>query len=257
MSVDSVLAIVLGISVASLVVAWFLARQVLAADTGKPEMQEIADAIREGAEAFLSRQYRTIGAVGGGRGRDLRLLLPEPRGPEHRRDGRGHGLEGHPLLRHRRALLRHRRLHRHVRLDPRQPTHRRRRHDQPQPGTPDRAARRRRLRPLRGGHEPARRGRALLPLRRHPGLPRTCPCRSWALASAPASWPSSRSSAAGSTRRPPTWGPTWSARSRRASPRTTRATPPSSPTSWATTSATARAAAPTSSSPRPPRTSAP
>ena len=61
MSVDSVLPLVLGISVVSLVVAFFLARQVLAADTGKPEMRAISDAIREGAEAFLSRQYRTIG----------------------------------------------------------------------------------------------------------------------------------------------------------------------------------------------------
>ncbi len=47
------------------------------------------------------------------------------------------------------------------------------------------------------------------------------------------------------------------ARSKRASRKTIRATRPSSPTSSATTSATAPAAAPTSSSPRPPRTSAP
>ena len=60
MSVDSVLPLVLGISVVSLVVAFILARQVLGADTGKPEMRAISDAIREGAEAFLSRQYRTI-----------------------------------------------------------------------------------------------------------------------------------------------------------------------------------------------------
>src|SRR5262245_37080857 len=55
-----VLAIVLVISLFSLVIAWLLARHVLAADTGKPEMREISDAIREGAEAFLRRQYRTI-----------------------------------------------------------------------------------------------------------------------------------------------------------------------------------------------------
>src|SRR6185437_7955409 len=30
---------------------------------GTPEMQEISNAIREGAEAFLRRQYRTIGAI--------------------------------------------------------------------------------------------------------------------------------------------------------------------------------------------------
>jgi len=63
MDVQLVLPLVLGISVLSLFVAFLLARQVLAADTGKPEMQEIANAIREGAEAFLSRQYRTIGVL--------------------------------------------------------------------------------------------------------------------------------------------------------------------------------------------------
>jgi len=61
MGVEAVLMVVLGISVLSLVVAFVLAKQVLAADPGKPEMIAISDAIREGAEAFLSRQYRTIG----------------------------------------------------------------------------------------------------------------------------------------------------------------------------------------------------
>ena len=63
MDVAVVLPLVLGISVLSLIVAGFLARQVLSADTGKPEMRAISDAIREGAEAFLSRQYRTIGTL--------------------------------------------------------------------------------------------------------------------------------------------------------------------------------------------------
>ncbi|HET9316891.1 MAG TPA: sodium-translocating pyrophosphatase [Vicinamibacteria bacterium] len=65
MGVEAVLMVVLGISVLALAVAWVLARQVLSADTGKPEMQEIAGSIREGAEAFLSRQYRTIGLLSG------------------------------------------------------------------------------------------------------------------------------------------------------------------------------------------------
>ncbi len=60
MNVESVLPLVLGISILSLVVAAFLAKQVLAADTGKPEMREISDAIRQGAEAFLRRQNKTI-----------------------------------------------------------------------------------------------------------------------------------------------------------------------------------------------------
>ena len=63
MEPGTVLPLVLGISVLSLVVAGLLARHVLAADTGKPEMRKISDAIREGAEAFLSRQYRTIAAL--------------------------------------------------------------------------------------------------------------------------------------------------------------------------------------------------
>ena len=63
MDVGTVLPLVLVISVLSLVVAAFLAKHVLAADTGKPEMRVISDAIREGAEAFLSRQYRTIAAL--------------------------------------------------------------------------------------------------------------------------------------------------------------------------------------------------
>jgi K(+)-stimulated pyrophosphate-energized sodium pump len=63
MPVESVLPLVIGISLVSLGVAWLLAREVLAADTGKPEMRTISDAIREGAEAFLSRQYRTIGLL--------------------------------------------------------------------------------------------------------------------------------------------------------------------------------------------------
>src|SRR5262245_28338028 len=63
MTTEAVLPIVLGISLFSLAVAAFLARQVLSADTGKPEMREISNAIREGAEAFLARQYKTIGIL--------------------------------------------------------------------------------------------------------------------------------------------------------------------------------------------------
>jgi K(+)-stimulated pyrophosphate-energized sodium pump len=55
--------IALGVGVLALVAAFVLARLVLAGDTGTPEMRLISDAIREGAEAFLSRQYRSIGAM--------------------------------------------------------------------------------------------------------------------------------------------------------------------------------------------------
>src|SRR5271168_4625226 len=46
-----------------LVFALFLARSVLAYDTGTPEMRLISNAIREGAEAFMSRQYTTIATL--------------------------------------------------------------------------------------------------------------------------------------------------------------------------------------------------
>ena len=55
--------IALGVGVLALIAAFILARVVLAGDTGTPEMRVISDAIREGAEAFLSRQYRTIGIM--------------------------------------------------------------------------------------------------------------------------------------------------------------------------------------------------
>ncbi|HME59949.1 MAG TPA: sodium/proton-translocating pyrophosphatase, partial [Candidatus Binatia bacterium] len=51
---------VIAISCLSLVFAVYLARYVLQRDTGTPRMQEISNAIKEGAEAFLSRQNRTI-----------------------------------------------------------------------------------------------------------------------------------------------------------------------------------------------------
>jgi K(+)-stimulated pyrophosphate-energized sodium pump len=56
--------LVMLISVLSLGFAVYLARWVLAADEGTPQMQEIASAIKEGAEAFLRRQNRTIFLIG-------------------------------------------------------------------------------------------------------------------------------------------------------------------------------------------------
>ncbi|APV43822.1 K(+)-stimulated pyrophosphate-energized sodium pump [Dehalogenimonas formicexedens] len=41
----------------------YLARYVLAKDTGTPKMREVGDMIFEGAWAFLNRQYRTIGIL--------------------------------------------------------------------------------------------------------------------------------------------------------------------------------------------------
>src|ERR1700723_2939801 len=55
--------VALGVGVLALVAALMLARAVIASDTGTAEMQAISNAIREGAEAFLRRQYRTIGGI--------------------------------------------------------------------------------------------------------------------------------------------------------------------------------------------------
>ncbi|HEX9867036.1 MAG TPA: sodium-translocating pyrophosphatase [Candidatus Tectomicrobia bacterium] len=51
------------VSVVALLFAGYFAKYVLRQGSGTFEMQQIAEAIREGAEAFLKRQYRTIGLM--------------------------------------------------------------------------------------------------------------------------------------------------------------------------------------------------
>ncbi len=52
--------LVIAISCFSLLFAVYLARYVVQREMGTEKMQEISNAIKEGAEAFLSRQNRTI-----------------------------------------------------------------------------------------------------------------------------------------------------------------------------------------------------
>src|SRR5919109_4622779 len=47
--------------VAAVLFALYLARDVLSRDKGPQAMQDVADTIREGADAFIKRQYTTIG----------------------------------------------------------------------------------------------------------------------------------------------------------------------------------------------------
>ena len=56
--------VIVACGVLAIVYAAFTISVVMKADAGTARMQEIANAIREGAQAYLSRQYRTIAMVG-------------------------------------------------------------------------------------------------------------------------------------------------------------------------------------------------
>lgn len=60
----AVLILVIACGLLSVLYAVWATRSVLAADQGTTRMQEIAGAIREGAQAYLTRQYSTIALVG-------------------------------------------------------------------------------------------------------------------------------------------------------------------------------------------------
>src|ERR1700693_2723483 len=54
------MSLIFAISIIGLLFAFYLMRDVLRRDTGTAAMREISDAIRQGAEAFLRMQNRTI-----------------------------------------------------------------------------------------------------------------------------------------------------------------------------------------------------
>ena len=129
MAFDLALPLILTFSIGSLFVAGFLASWVLKKDTGTAAMQEISNAIKEGAEAFLRRQNRTIGLLAVLLAVVIFLLYGFVRAHHdfdpvpHRHAPR---LLDHALLRPGRGLLGDRRLRRHVGLDPHQHPHGRR-----------------------------------------------------------------------------------------------------------------------------------
>jgi len=95
----------MAVSALSLFVAFFFSRQVIGSDQGTRDLQKIASVIKEGAEAFLKRQYKTTVAL-------LGLLLPTIAyaQPEHVGGGEANlmlpdlstvnflGMNGHALL---------------------------------------------------------------------------------------------------------------------------------------------------------------
>jgi len=51
------------VAIASLCYAWVLGKKVFAADQGTKRMQEIAEAVRDGSNAYLRRQFTTVGIM--------------------------------------------------------------------------------------------------------------------------------------------------------------------------------------------------
>ncbi|HPT74022.1 MAG TPA: sodium/proton-translocating pyrophosphatase, partial [Methanomassiliicoccaceae archaeon] len=63
MHVDALVYLVPIAGIIGLLFAGYLTWAIFRKDTGTPEMKEIGDAIREGAMAYLARQYKTIAII--------------------------------------------------------------------------------------------------------------------------------------------------------------------------------------------------
>jgi K(+)-stimulated pyrophosphate-energized sodium pump len=64
MATMTTLWLIVGCGVLAIVYGIWAIQSVLSADSGSKRMQEISEAVREGAQAYLKRQYTTIGIVG-------------------------------------------------------------------------------------------------------------------------------------------------------------------------------------------------
>ena len=100
------------IALGALAMAWMFRQEVLAAGEGTDNMKNIAQAVQEGANAYLTRQFRTLGVFA------ARRVLPAA-GPARRRRGGPDRPVG--LLPGRRRVLGRDRLPRHVAGRARQP----------------------------------------------------------------------------------------------------------------------------------------
>ncbi len=80
---NKVLWLILLVSLLALVFAFYLVREVLAAPEGTEKMKDVAKAIQEGASAYLSRQFRTVGIFMAILTVVLFFVLPAPKDAAH------------------------------------------------------------------------------------------------------------------------------------------------------------------------------